>query len=114
MPDQTDPFEGAPELPRIVGVSFLAVGHLYNFLAGGLTLNRGDRVVVESEAGVRIGTVEVEPHEPARTIDLRALRPVLRLAEAGDVESEAENIDSEAAARHLCLHRIRERNLAMK
>ena len=69
MSNQIDPFEGAPELPRIVAVSFLSVGHLYNFLAGGLTLARGDRVVVEGEAGVRIGTVEVEPHEPSRTLD---------------------------------------------
>ena len=59
MSDQIDPFAGAPELPRIVAVSFLAIGHLYNFLAGGLTLKRGDRVLVEGEAGVRIGTVEI-------------------------------------------------------
>ena len=39
---------------------------------------------------------------------------MLRLAEAGDVDSESENIDREAAARRLCLHRIRERDLAMK
>ena len=83
MSDQIDPFAGAPELPRIVAVSFLAIGHLYNFLAGGLTLKRGDRVVVEGEAGVRIGTVEAEPHEPARTLDLRTLRPVLPLARSG-------------------------------
>ena len=84
MSDQIDPFEDAPELPRIVAVSFLPVGHLYNFLAGELTLKRGDRVVVEGEAGMRIGTVEVEPHEPSHTLDVRALIPVLRLAEASD------------------------------
>ena len=39
---------------------------------------------------------------------------MLRLAEAGDVDNETENIDREAAARRLCLHRIRERNLTMK
>lgn len=114
MTNQIDPFEGAPELPRIVAVSLLPTGHLYNYLAGGLTLRRGDRVVVEGESGVRIGTIEVGPHEPARTLDLRALRPVIRIAEAGDFETEAENIDHEAAARRLCLHRIRERGLPMK
>ncbi len=114
MPDQVDPFDGAPDLPRIVAVSFLPIGHLHNFLAGGIALRRGDRVVVEAEAGVRIGTIEIEPHEPARTLDLRALRPVLRLAEPGDVDQETENIDREVAARRLCLHRIRERSLPMK
>ena len=114
MPDRIDPFDGAPELPRIVAVSFLPTGHLYNYLAGGITLNRGDRVLVEGESGVRIGTIEIGPHEPARTLDLRALRPVIRIAEAGDFDTEAVNIDREAAARRLCLHRVRERGLPMK
>ena len=114
MSDQIDPFEGAPELPRIVAVSFLAVGHFYNFRAAGLALKRGDRVVVEGDDGVRIGKVEIEPYEPARTLDLRSLHPVLRLVAAGDFDGEGDNLGREAAARHVCLHRIRERNLPMK
>lgn len=109
-----DPFQGAPELPRIVAVSLLPVGHLHNYLAGDLALKRGDRVVVEGESGTRIGTVEIEPHEPARTLDLTSMAPVLRLAGDGDLDSEAENLEREASARRLCLHRIRERNLPMK
>ncbi len=65
-----DPFEGAPSLPKIVAISLQQTGHLYNFLAGDRPLRRGERVLVESEAGARVGTVEVEPHEPAQTIDL--------------------------------------------
>ncbi len=109
-----DPFQDAPELPRIVAVSFLPVGHLYNYLAGGLALRRGDRVVVEGESGTRIGTVEIEPHEPARTLDLESLSPVLRIARDDDVDFERGNLEHEAAARRVCLHRIRERNLPMK
>lgn len=109
-----DPFQGAPELPRIVAVSLLPVGHLHNYLAGDLALKRGDRVVVEGESGTRIGTVEIEPHEAARTLDLTSMAPVLRLAGDGDLDSEAENLEREASARRLCLHRIRERNLPMK
>jgi cell fate regulator YaaT (PSP1 superfamily) len=109
-----DPFQGAPELPRIVAVSFLPVGHLYNYLAGRLALRRGDRVVVEGESGTRIGTVEIEPHEPALTLDVESLAPVLRLAGDDDLDSEGDNLEREATARHLCLRRIRERGLAMK
>ena len=109
-----DPFEGAPSLPKIVAVSLQQTGHLYNFLAGDRELRRGERVLVESEAGARVGTVEIEPHEPAQTIDLSALRPIIRVASDHDFYLEQENISREANARRLCIERIRERRVQMK
>jgi cell fate regulator YaaT (PSP1 superfamily) len=109
-----DPFEGAPSLPKIVAVSLQQTGHLYNFLAGDRELRRGERVLVESEAGARVGTVEIEPHEPAQTIDLSALRPIIRVASDHDFYLEQENISREANARRLCVERIRERRVQMK
>ena len=114
MSDTVDPFEDAPQLPQIVAVSFQSVGSLRNYIAGNLVLHRGDRVVVEGEAGLRIATVEIEPHDPAATLNPHSLPSVLRIAAENDLEVEGENLDREAAARRLCLHRIRERNLAMK
>jgi cell fate regulator YaaT (PSP1 superfamily) len=109
-----DPFEGAPSRPKIVAVSLQQTGHLYNFLAGDRELRRGERVLVESEAGARVGTVEIEPHEPAQTIDLSALRPIIRVASDHDFHLEQENISREANARRLCIERIRERRVQMK
>jgi cell fate regulator YaaT (PSP1 superfamily) len=109
-----DPFEGAPSLPKIVAVSLQQTGHLYNFLAGDRELRRGERVLVESEAGARVGTVEIEPHEPAQTIDLSALRPIIRIASDNDFHLEQENLSREANARRLCVERIRERRIQMK
>jgi len=109
-----DPFEGAPSLPKIVAVSLQQTGHLYNFLAGDRELRRGERVLVESEAGARVGTVEIEPHEPAQTIDLSALRPIIRVASDHDFYLEQENISREANARRLCVERIRDRRVQMK
>ena len=109
-----DPFEGAPSLPKIVAVSLQQTGHLYNFLAGDRELRRGERVLVESEAGARVGTVEIEPHEPAQTIDLSALRSIIRVASDHDFHLEQENISREANARRLCVERIRERRVQMK
>jgi cell fate regulator YaaT (PSP1 superfamily) len=109
-----DPFEGTPSLPKIVAVSLQQTGHLYNFLAGDRELRRGERVLVESEAGARVGTVEIEPHEPAQTIDLSALRPIIRIASDHDFHLEQENIAREANARRLCVERIRERRVQMK
>jgi cell fate regulator YaaT (PSP1 superfamily) len=109
-----DPFEGAPSLPKIVAVSLQQTGHLYNFLAGDRPLRRGERVLVESEAGARVGTVEIEPHEPAQTIDLTQLRPIIRIASDNDFYLEKENLTREANARRMCVERIRERRIQMK
>jgi len=111
---QIDPFEGGHTLPKIVAVSLQQTGHLYNFLAGDERLRRGDRVLVDTEAGVRIGTIEIEPHEPAQTIDLSSMRPIIRAATDNDYRAEQENISREARARRLCVERIRERRLQMK
>jgi len=109
-----DPFEGARPLPKIVAVSLQQTGHLYNFLAGDGALRRGDRVLVESEAGARVGTIEIEPHEPAHSIDLSAMRPIIRVASDDDFNVEKENLAREANARRLCVERIRAHRLQMK
>ena len=109
-----DPFDGASALPKIVAVEFQQTGHLYNYLAGGLDLRRGDRVLVDSEAGTRVATIVVEPQEPALTLDLSVLKTVLKLADDADLETEAVNLDREARARRICLQRIQERGLQMK
>ena len=113
MPD-IDPFEGAPSLPKIVAVSLQQTGRLYNYLAGDRELRRGERVLVDSEVGARVGTVEIEPHEPAQTIDLSALRPIIRIANDNDSFVEQENIARESYARRVCVERIRERRMQMK
>jgi cell fate regulator YaaT (PSP1 superfamily) len=111
---EIDSFEHDTELPKIVAVSLQQTGHLYNYLTGGLALKRGDRVLVESEAGARLATVEVDPHEPALTLDLAALRPVMRIAEDRDLHAEEDALSRERQAERLCVGRIRERGVAMK
>jgi cell fate regulator YaaT (PSP1 superfamily) len=109
-----DPFEGASDTPKIVGISLRPTGHIYSYLAGDDDLRRGQRVLVDTEGGTRIGTVEVEPHPAARTLDLNSLRPIIRAALDSDENEEQENLLREARARRLCLERIRERGLQMK
>jgi cell fate regulator YaaT (PSP1 superfamily) len=109
-----DPFDTPSELPKIIAVSLQHAGHLHNYLAGGFSVRRGDRVLVDSEAGVRIATVEIEPHEPAMTLDLAAMRPIIRIALDHDLRDEEDTISREAEARRLCLHRIQERAIPMK
>ncbi len=114
MNNDIDPFQTNEPLPRIVAVSLQHAGHLHNYLAGDLGLRRGELVVVESENGPQVATVEIEPHEPALTLDLSALKPVMRRVESADLAAEEANLDREARARRLCLERIHERGLPMK
>lgn len=114
MASDIDPFQSSTPLPQIVAVSLQQTGHLYNYLAGNFSLRRGDRVLVDSDGGVRIGTIELDPHEPAQSIDLTALKPVIRLVIADDLRTEEENLGREARARRLCIDRIHERRIAMK
>jgi cell fate regulator YaaT (PSP1 superfamily) len=111
---EIDPFDGAPELPKIVAISLKPTGHLYNYLANDIALARGDRVLIDTENGTRVGTVEIEPHEPARSLDLTAMKPVMRRASEADFDLEHENILREERARHLFLERLRERGMLMK
>ena len=114
MAFETDSFESGDELPRIVAISLQQTGHLFNYLAGDLPMRRGDRVLVDSDGGVRVGTVELEPHEPAHTLDLSALKTVIRLVGIEDLRTEEENLGREARARRLCVERIHDRGMAMK
>jgi len=112
--DAIDPFDSPVDSELIVAVSLQQAGHLYNYLAAGLALKRGDRVLVESENGTRIGTVEIEPREAARSLDLAGMRPVVRLANDRDMRVEEDALSREYHAERLCATRIRERGLAMK
>jgi cell fate regulator YaaT (PSP1 superfamily) len=111
---QVDPFEGGIQLPKIVAVALQPTGHLHNYLAGELALRRGDRVLVDADSGERVGTIVVEPHEPAHTLDLSSLRQIRRLATITDLDIEENNLLQEARARRLCVERIHERHLQMK
>lgn len=114
MAGEIDPFEGGDESPKIVAVSLQPTGHLYNYLAGSFALKRGDRVLVDSESGTRLGTVEIPPHTPARTLDLAMLRAIVRLAEDRDFRLEEDMLTREEQAERLCVGRIHERGLPMK
>jgi cell fate regulator YaaT (PSP1 superfamily) len=98
----------------VAAVSLQTAGHLLNYASGGLDLKRGDRVVIETDSGPRLATVEIEPHEAALSVDPRSLRTILRPAEQSDLAAESEYLTREAQARRLCLTRIQERALAMK
>jgi cell fate regulator YaaT (PSP1 superfamily) len=100
--------------PMVVGVSLRPVGHVFNYLSGGIGLKRGDRVVVETDFGTCFATVETEPCPPSVSVDLAMLKPVLRLANDSDLRVEEENRYREQQARRMCVEGIHQRGLEMK
>ena len=93
-----------------MGVRVGEPGRLAVYAAGSLALTAGDQVVVESDFGAVVGTVEHLPFIPSPP----SSRRVLRRAEAQDFARAEWNLGREREALHLCAERIRERGLPMK
>ncbi|HUI24620.1 MAG TPA: regulatory iron-sulfur-containing complex subunit RicT [Candidatus Kryptonia bacterium] len=98
---------------NVVGVQFSAAGRIHRYDAGMLALQSGDRVVVETERGTRLGTVIALPRAAVLDPAAPPLR-VVKKADTRDIEKDDRNQVREHDALRICLHRTRERNLKMK
>jgi len=99
-------------MPDVVGVRFRPCGRVYDFEVDGLSVQKGDSVVVESEFGLGIGKVvtvrgATEPQE-------QGFKKVLRIATGDDYKTQEENKRLEQEARAFCIERIMARGLPMK
>lgn len=109
--EQTQSF---PESPgrNLVGIKFHDVSSVYPYDAGSLQLRWGDRVVVSTEEGPRLGTVTALPQQLAQSAE--RVRPVLRKATPADLERAERLHERELHALRVCVARVRERSLPMK
>lgn len=101
-------------MPDVIGIRFKSCGKIYDFEANGSgdEFKRGDRVIVESDLGLSIGSVAIEKHtveNPAKE-----LRRVLRKASEEDLKQKQDNETFEKEAKDYCLERIMARGLPMK
>ena len=97
-----------------VGVAFKRVAKSYWFDPGGLALEEGDRVVVETTRGLELGQVKIALREvPADEIQA-PLKRVLRLAEDRDLDQERQNRIRARQSLALCQEKVRQHNLPMK
>lgn len=106
------PNEETPAPAALVGVRVGDPGRLALYEAGALVLKAGDQVVVESDLGAVVGTVERLPLPAA--LAGRRPRRVLRRADSNDIGRAEWNQTREREALRLCAERIREHGLAMK
>lgn len=104
--------EHSPVLQK-VGVRFMREGKVYTFSSAGLNLRKGDRVIVETEHGLTMGTVSwVSATTPGE--DGIPTKQVIRTITAEDLKTLEENRDLEQEAKVYCIERVKHHGLAMK
>ncbi|MDY0276180.1 MAG: stage 0 sporulation family protein [Desulfomicrobium sp.] len=99
---------------RLVAIQFTTAGKLYDFDAGTLELNHGDRVVVETERGSGLATVIIPPRTVAKETITTPLSQVKRLLGPEDECTLTLHASREKEAFELCCAKIKERGLEMK
>lgn len=99
---------------RVVSIQFTHASKLYDFNAGTLDLKPGDRVVVETERGLGLGTVVTSPVEKDESLLTHPLALIQRLLGPDDEKTLAHHTRREKEAYDFCLRRIKERNMDMK
>ena len=98
-------------MAKVVVIKFKGNCKPYYFTSGGLTLSRGQGVIVETSRGTEYGTV-VEPEWEAETST--PLKPVLRVATEKDLETVKYNESRRAEAIRICKEKVAARGLEMK
>jgi len=99
-------------MPDVVGIRFRSCGRIYDFDASGIEIRQGDRVIVESEFGLSIGTVSTAAVH--RETSHKDLKKVLRIAGSEDLKIKQENENFEREARSFCVEKITARGIPMK
>lgn len=98
----------------LVGVRFRAKGKLYTFGGDGVTVEKNDTVIVDTENGEAIGTVVTVTKVADGSNIPEGMKLLLRKAVESDLAKAAENSTLEKEAFQFCRKRIAERNLAMR
>ena len=101
-------------MTEIVSVRFSERGKAYFFDPSGFTVERGDKVVVETSKGLEYGECVLGNHQVEDEAVFLPLRPVIRLATDADNISASESKDKEKEAFDYCKQKIIEFGLEMK
>lgn len=99
---------------KVVGVRFRPAGKIYFFDCLKFDIHRNDSVIVETARGIEFGTVVGAPHMVGEDEIVQPLKPVLRIANAKDMEQEKKNKAKEKEAFQICLEKIQKHGLEMK
>ena len=98
---------------EIVGVRFRKAGKIYYFDPKGLTLEAGQKVIVETVRGLEIGDVVIANRMVEEEKCYMPLSPVIRAATPEDIKRDEENERKEKEALKICEEKVRKRNPEM-
>ena len=98
----------------VVSVKFKNRGKCYFFSPNGLTVNSGDKVIVETSRGLEMADCCRGNHPVADDAVVQPLRPVVRIATRDDLRVAQLNVQREKEAFEICQKKIAEHELDMK
>ena len=98
----------------VVGIRFKAVGKKYYFDPNGFDVSINDKVVVETVRGIEMGEVIERVKEINESEIISTLKPVIRIANEGDIKNHKRNQDDIPAALGKCKINIKKHKLDMK
>jgi cell fate regulator YaaT (PSP1 superfamily) len=98
----------------VIGVRFKKAGKIYYFDPSGLTIDKGDYVIVETVRGVEFGKVVTNIKKVEENDVVLPLKRVIRLADEKDKLTVEENRNEAEEAYYLCVKKIDEHDLDMK
>lgn len=101
-------------MSEIVGVRFHQAGKVYYFDAADNEVEVGDYVVVETSRGQELGKVVISPKQVLFSDITEPLKPVVRKAQAEDVERAQQQQERSREALAKCQELIEKLNLPMK
>lgn len=101
-------------MAEVISVRFKEVGKNYYFDPKGKTYNKGDQVIVETARGLEYGLVTISNREISDEEITSPLKPVIRIANAKDIETINENKQKEKEAFEICNKKIAAHGLDMK
>ena len=96
-----------------VGVKFIFTTHSYFFGVKGLSLQIGDKVVVETSHGPELGEIVINPISIDNYHSVLELKPVLRKATETDLKLHEINLKDAQIALEICKNEINNAKLDM-
>jgi cell fate regulator YaaT (PSP1 superfamily) len=98
---------------KIVDIQFRENGKAYHFDSGHFVLRKGNKVIVETEIGLALGTVCAEPRLHTEENPERSFKKIIRLATQQDLERYNKKCSLEQEAYAFCLEKSKEHSLDM-
>ena len=98
----------------VVGVRFKEAGRVFYFDAGGLSLEVGQRVVVQTPQGSEMARVVIAPDQVLASEINEPLNPVLRIAETSDLEQADSLKDTVRGDLEVARKKVEEHDLPMR